>query len=100
MLLLHSPGNTFGRDLAPGARLLVQPTALLYRDVSVGMHLHLEYPHSQGMSFGSLRSRSYEYRQIWLSLTGPGRVAVQSVFARPETHERITSSSFSSRRSW
>ena len=27
----------------------MQPSALLYRDLSVQMHLHLEYPHSQGL---------------------------------------------------
>ena len=35
LLLLHSPGNTFIRDLRPGESLLIQPSSLLYRDVSV-----------------------------------------------------------------
>ena len=79
LLLLHSPGNTFVRDLAPGETILVQPSALLYRDLSVGMHLHLEYPQSGKVS----RWTSYELRTVWLRLIGPGRVAVQSIFSRP-----------------
>ena len=55
LLLLHSPGNTFVRDLAPGETLLVQPSALLYRDTSVQMHLHLEYPQLAGVSFSAVQ---------------------------------------------
>jgi uncharacterized protein (AIM24 family) len=97
LLLLHSPGNTFIRDLGPGESMLVQPSALLYRDVTVAVHLHLEYPHSPGMfSF----FRRFDYRNIWIRLTGPGRVAVQSIFERPEKSEVITSSSRSTVRRW
>jgi uncharacterized protein (AIM24 family) len=96
LLLLHSPGNTFVRDLRQGESILVQPSALLYRDVSVGMHLHLEYPHPRGMSF----MRSYDYRNVWARLVGPGRVAVQSIFERPETHEPITGHSYATSRRW
>jgi len=77
LLLLHSPGNTFLRDLAPGESILVQPGAVLYCDVSVSMRLHLEYPH--GSPRFSWRS-SFSQRTIWLRLVGPGRVAVTSVF--------------------
>ncbi|HEX3786423.1 MAG TPA: AIM24 family protein [Pseudonocardiaceae bacterium] len=96
LLLLHSPGNTFVRDLARGESLLVQPSALLYRDISVNMHLHLEYPHSQGR----FSWRTFSYRTVWLRLTGPGRVAVQSVYQRPEEAEMITSHSYATSRSW
>jgi uncharacterized protein (AIM24 family) len=96
LLLLHSPGNTFVRDLAPNETLLVQPSSLLYRDVSVQMHLHLEYPHSQNMGW----SRRYSYRNVWLRLVGPGRVAVQSIFERPEASEAITSHSYATLRHW
>ena len=48
LLLLHSPGNTFIRDLAPGETICIQPSALLYKDPSVGMQLHLEYPNQAG----------------------------------------------------
>jgi uncharacterized protein (AIM24 family) len=97
LLLLHSPGNTFVRDLAPRETMLVQPSALLYRDLSVNMHLHLEYPNSPGLF--SWR-RSYNYRSMWLRLIGPGRVAVQSVYQRPENAEPITSHSYATSRSW
>lgn len=89
LLLLHSPGNSFIRDLGPGETMCIQPTALLYKDLSVGMALHLEYPRAVGMMWGG----SYQYRQVWLRLWGPGRVAVQSVFSRPEGGEPITGSS-------
>ena len=77
LLLLHAPGNTFLRDLAPGESILVQPGALLYRDVSVQAHLHLEYP--RGAPSISWR-RAFSQRTVWLRLIGPGRVAVSSVF--------------------
>jgi uncharacterized protein (AIM24 family) len=96
VLLLHSPGNTFVRDLAPNETLLIQPSALLYRDVSVRAHLHLEYPQSRGISFWG----RFNYRSIWLRLVGPGRVAVQSVYQRPEKSERITSHSFATSHRW
>jgi hypothetical protein len=44
--------------------------------------------------------RSYDYRNVWLRLIGPGRVAVQSIFERPETHEPITSHSYATARRW
>jgi uncharacterized protein (AIM24 family) len=97
LLLLHSPGNTFIRDLAPREHLLVQPSSLLYRDISVSVHLHLEYPHSRG-PFSMFRR--FEYRNIWIRLTGPGRVAVQSVFERPEKSEYISSSSYNTVTRW
>ncbi len=90
LVLLHSPGNTFIRDLAQGETICVQPSALLYRDPSVGMALHLEYPNPGNMVWSY---RRFSYRQIWLRLWGPGRVAIQSVFERPEGAEPITASS-------
>ena len=84
LLLLHAPGNVFLRDLAPGETILVQPSSLLYSDVTVTGHLHLEYPYNHGVSSW----RSFELRTAWLKVTGPGRVAVQSVF-EPPPHERI-----------
>ncbi len=90
LLLLHSPGNSFIRDLMPGETICIQPSSLLYKDLSVEMALHVEYPHAPG-AFGW--SRTFQYRQVWLRLWGPGRVAVQSVFERPEGSEYITGSS-------
>jgi uncharacterized protein (AIM24 family) len=92
LLMLHSPGNTFIRDLKHGESLLVQPSSLLYRDISVRMHLHLEYPRNLGFAFWS---NTLDYRNIWLRLNGPGRVAVQSVYEPAEECERITDFSYS-----
>jgi uncharacterized protein (AIM24 family) len=89
LLLLHSPGNTFIRDLAPQETICIQPAALIYKDPGVGMALHIEYPKTMGMAW---RGR-YSYRQVWLRLWGPGRVAVQSVFERPEASNQITNHS-------
>jgi hypothetical protein len=36
---------------------------------------------------------------VWLQLVGPGRVAVQSVFAR-QSGERISTSSGATRQNW
>jgi uncharacterized protein (AIM24 family) len=91
LLLLHSPGNLFIRDLAAGETICIQPSALVYKDPSVGMQLHLEYPNQAGMVWNY--HRTYSYRQVWLRMWGPGRVAVQSVYERPEGSEAITSSS-------
>jgi uncharacterized protein (AIM24 family) len=77
LLLLHSPGSTFVRDLMPGQSLLVQPSSLLYRDLSVRARLHVEYPRNHGIAFW--RS-SLSYRNVLARLSGPGRVAVQSVY--------------------
>jgi uncharacterized protein (AIM24 family) len=96
LLLLHSPGNTFLRDLAPGESILVQPGSLLYCDVSVSMRLHLEYP--QGFQRVSWRS-SFSQRTIWLRLVGPGRVAVSSVFGHTSS-EAITANSPASVQRW
>jgi uncharacterized protein (AIM24 family) len=96
LLLLHAPGNTFLRDLAPGEPILVQPSALLYRDVSVSMHLHLEYP--RGTQRFSWRS-SFSQRTIWLRLVGPGRVAVASVFGHTSA-KRVTGNSPATVRQW
>jgi uncharacterized protein (AIM24 family) len=97
LLLLHAKGNTFIRDLRHGESLLVQPSALLYRDVSVRVNLHLEYPQNQGFFFWSNR---WSYRNILLRLHGPGRVAVQSVYQPPEDAEVIQSSSYATTRRW
>ncbi len=95
LLLLHCPGNLFVRDLAPGQSVLVQPGGLVYTDASVGYSLHLEYPASQGLSW-----RSYNYRTMWLRLAGPGRVAVRSVFERPERYANIVASSGGTQQRW
>jgi len=87
LLLLHSPGNTFIRDLKHGESLIIQPGSLLYRDSSVRVNLHLEYPRNMGFAFWNNR---WSYRNILARVHGPGRVAVQSVYQRPEDCEIIT----------
>jgi len=83
LLLLHAGGNIFTRDLAPGQTILVKPTALIFKDPTVQMQLHFEHP---GAVFTMWRNWGNRY--LWLRLTGPGRVAIQSVFKRIEGESR------------
>jgi uncharacterized protein (AIM24 family) len=83
LLLLHAAGNVFVRELAPGQTILVKPTALVFKDPTVQMALHYERP-GIGFVFGS--NQTY----LWLRLAGPGRIAIQSVFARIEGESNIT----------
>ena len=89
LVLIHAAGNAFVRGLQRGETILVKPTALLFKDTTVGMQLHLEHP------AGTWRSwRSWGERYMWLRLYGPGRVAVQSAYDRfedPGTSIRNTS---------
>ena len=94
LLLLHAPGNTFVRDLAEGQTICVQPSALLYKDPAVGMQLHIEYP------AGNVGWGKYQARTIWLRMWGPGRVAVQSVFERPESAAAVSGHSPASTQRW
>ncbi len=97
LLLLHAQGNVFIRDLKHGESLTIQPSSLVYRDMSVRVHLHLEYPRNRGFSFWR---NTWDYRNIMVRLTGPGRVAVQSIFERPEGMEAIRNHSYATRRRW
>jgi uncharacterized protein (AIM24 family) len=96
LLLLHGPGNTFIRDLGPGERILVQPSGLIWKDPSVRMFLHFEYPRGQYW-FSSAR---WQAKAVWLTLQGPGRVAVQSVFDRAEMVGAVTNSSGATTQYW
>ena len=96
LLLIHAHGNAFVRQLGPGEPLLVKPSALLYKDSSVSMQLHLERPRSSGFSFWT-----YGERYMWLRLYGPGRVAIQSAYGH--THDpgdRITGASPITEQQW
>jgi uncharacterized protein (AIM24 family) len=79
LLLLHAAGNVFVRTLAAGEVIMVKPPALLFKDPTVGMQLHVEYPQA-GMKFW----RSWGNRYLWLRMWGPGRVAVQSAYEKLE----------------
>ena len=88
---LHAQGNVFIRDLKQGESLIIQPSSLLYRDSSVRVNLHLEYPRNMGFAFWSNR---WSYRSILVRVHGPGRIAVQSVYEPPEDCEIITGHSY------
>ena len=80
LLFLHARGNSFIRTLRQGETILIKPPALLYKDPTVAMQLHVEYPRSAGVSFW----RSWGNRYLWLRLWGPGRVAIQSAYEHME----------------
>lgn len=71
LLLLHSRGNTFIRDLGQDERIYVVPRALVYKDPSVHMNIHMERPASP---------RAHWMLIPMIRLTGPGRVAIQSQY--------------------
>ncbi|HTW99284.1 MAG TPA: hypothetical protein VMD59_10930, partial [Acidimicrobiales bacterium] len=96
LLLLHAPGNTFIRDLGAGDTILIQPSSLIWKDRSVQGHLHFEY--AKGTYWFS--SPRLEGKSVWLALQGPGRVAVQSVFERPETVGPVVNGSYYTTHHW
>lgn len=99
LLLLHAGGSVLVRQLGPGQAILVKPTALVFKDPSVQMQLHLEHPNAGLFSWGAWQARSI--RSIWLTLTGPGRVAIQSVFERIEQESgNIVNTSYATRQVW
>jgi uncharacterized protein (AIM24 family) len=96
LLLLHASGNVFIRQLAPGQSILIKPTALIFKDPSVSMQLHFENPHSQWNLW-----MSYNQRYLWLRVTGPGRIAIQSAFEPVEDDgQTITQTSPATRQQW
>jgi uncharacterized protein (AIM24 family) len=78
-VLVQAGGNAFLRDLAEGESILIKPPALLFKDPSVGLEMHVEFPRA-GMKFW----KSWGNRYLWLRLSGPGRVALQSSYERLE----------------
>jgi uncharacterized protein (AIM24 family) len=96
LLLIHAHGNAFLRQLAPGERILVKPTGLLYKDSTVSSHLHFERPRASTRSIWT-----WGERYMWLSLSGPGRVAIQSAYGH--THDpggRITGGAHRTEHQW
>lgn len=87
LLLLHAGGNVFVRELAHNQSILIKPTALIFKEPRVQMQLHFEHPSTMFSGWGSWGSR-----YIWLRLTGPGRVAIQSVFEHVEGEAGMLSS--------
>jgi uncharacterized protein (AIM24 family) len=96
LMLLHAPGNVFIRDLAQGQHILIQPGSLLWKDPSVRMNLHFEYPHGQYW----WSSARWQAKSVWLSLSGPGRIAMASVFERPETVGQVVDDCGATRHYW
>ena len=96
LLLLHAPGNTFIRDLQPRQRILVQPGGLVWKDQTVRMFLHFEYPRG-AYWFSSPR---WQAKTTWLTLEGPGRIAIQSVYERPEMAGQVRRTSGATTQYW
>lgn len=100
LLLVHAHGNAFVRNLAPGESVLIKATSLLYKDVSVGAHLHFEYAMRRNLVSWALAGWNMQ-RYLWLRLTGPGRVAMQSAYGHHHDPERpVTSSSPATEQYW
>jgi uncharacterized protein (AIM24 family) len=72
LVLAHGAGNVFVRRLAQDETLLIHPSSLLFKDATVDMHLHQDFPAGAGVSgFDSY---------LWVRVYGPGRVAVRSAY--------------------
>jgi uncharacterized protein (AIM24 family) len=96
LLLLHAAGNVLVRNLAVNETILIKPSALIFKDSTVTMHLHFEHPQAKFTGWGS-----WGNRYLWLKLHGPGQVAAQSVFDRIEGESRgITASSSATNHQW
>jgi uncharacterized protein (AIM24 family) len=96
LLILHASGNVFVRQLAPNQQILIKPTSLLFKDPSVQMQLHIEQPSVTWHAW-----RAWGERYLWLLLTGPGRVAVQSAFEPVEDNgSNITGHSYMTQYHW
>ena len=95
LLILHAPGNVFVRRLERQQAILIKPTALVFKDPLVSMHLHIEVPRAAPALW------SGSVKHLWLRLVGPGRVAVKSVSEPVEReHARFSGSSPTTRQEW
>jgi hypothetical protein len=79
VVLVQVGGNAFVRDLEAGESILVKPPALLFKDPTVAMQLHVEFP-----AAGAQLWRTWGNRYLWLRVHGPGRVGLQSSYDRLE----------------
>ena len=68
-------GNVIKLLRQPDETILIHPSALFFKDPTVQMHLHAEYPASTG-------GLSYTSQNIWLRLYGPGRVKAKALTPR------------------
>jgi uncharacterized protein (AIM24 family)/RNA polymerase subunit RPABC4/transcription elongation factor Spt4 len=98
LLLLHASGNVFVKELGPYQTILVKPSALIFKDPTVQMQLHFEHPRA-GIVFGLWGNWSNRY--LWLRVSGPGRVAISSVFHHLEGESgNITNFSYATEQRW
>lgn len=75
LVMIGAGGAAFLRDLAEGESLLVKPPSLLFKDPSVTMQLHVEYP-----AAGVKLWRMWGNRYLWLKVWGPGRIGIESAY--------------------
>ena len=71
MLWLHGYGNVFEKILAPGESIDIEPGGWLYKDPSVGW---------RRTSRGCPPACSAGMNLVFNRFTGPGRVALQSMY--------------------
>ncbi|MDQ6771811.1 MAG: AIM24 family protein [Candidatus Dormibacteraeota bacterium] len=96
LVLLHAAGNAFVKTLAAGETMLIKPNSLLFKDWTVQMQLHFEYPHSAWSPW-----RSWSNRYLLLRVFGPGRVAIMSEHKHFEDPARgVYRSSPATQRHW
>lgn len=79
LVMIGATGNAYVRTLAEGESLLIKPPALLFKDPTVAVQLHVEYP-GAGVKFW----RSWGNRYLWLRVWGPGRVGMESCYLPAE----------------
>ncbi|MGH9121135.1 MAG: AIM24 family protein [Acidimicrobiales bacterium] len=79
LVMIGAGGAAFTRTLAEGESLLVKPPALLFKEPTVAIQLHVEYP-AAGMKLW----RSWGNRYLWLRVWGPGRVGIESCYSPAE----------------
>ncbi len=97
LLLIHASGNVFTRTLGHGESILIKPTALVFKDMTVSMNLHFEHPKTPWSLFGT----SWALRYLWLNLKGPGRVVIQSAYEAVEDNgSNIVNHSPATRQQW
>jgi uncharacterized protein (AIM24 family) len=84
LLLLHGGGNVFVRRLAEGETILIKASSLLFKDTSVSMWLHIERAANPTGSWFT-----YGARHIWLRLSGPGRIAIESAYGHFEDNGSV-----------
>lgn len=75
LVMIGAHGNAYMRTLAEGESLLVKPPALLFKDPSVAVQLHVEYPGA-----GVKLWRTWGNRYLWLRVWGPGRIGIESAY--------------------